>query len=100
VAVRAGPTYRSAALVARERARRLRADPETGDPRVTRHGQPVAEWVQVFASVVFEPHRPLAWPTAGSPLLDDLAFSVRDPGAGRFRLAFGVSARWASSGAA
>jgi hypothetical protein len=39
----------AAALVARERARRLRADPETGEPRLTRHGQLLADWVVVFA---------------------------------------------------
>jgi hypothetical protein len=89
-AVGAGATYRQAALVARERARRVRADPETGRPRLTRHGQLVADWVEVFAPVVFEPHRPFAWPTAGSLLLDDLPFSVRDPASGRFRIAFRV----------
>jgi hypothetical protein len=90
VAVGGGASYRQAALVARERARRLRPDPETGEPRMTRHGQLVADWVEVFAPVVFEPHRPGAWPTAGSLLLDDLPFSVRDPASGRFRIAFRV----------
>jgi hypothetical protein len=90
VAVGAGATYRQAALVARERARRLRADPETGEPRMTRHGQLVADWVEVFAPVVFEAYRPSAWPTVGSLLLDDLPFSVRDPATGRFRIAFRV----------
>jgi len=89
-AVGAGETYRQAALVARERARRLRADPETGELRMTRHGQLVGDWVEVFAPAVFEPHRPCAWPTAGSLLLDDLPFSVRDPATGRFRIAFRV----------
>lgn len=89
-AVGAGATYRQAALVARERARRLRADPETGELRLTRHGQLVMDWVEVFAPVVFEPHRPTAWPAAGSLLLDDLPFSVRDPVTGRFRIAFKV----------
>ncbi len=55
VAVGVGASYRQAGLVARERARRLRADPETGEPRMTRHGQLVADWVEVFAPVVFEP---------------------------------------------
>ena len=89
-AVGAGANYRQTALVARERARRLRADPTTGEPRMTRHGQLVADWVEVFAPVVFEPHRPSAWPTAGSLLLDDLPFSVRDPATGRFRIAFRI----------
>jgi hypothetical protein len=90
VAVGAGASYRQAALVARERARRLRADPETGESRLTRHGQLVADWVEVFARVVFEPYRPRGWPESGSLLLDDLPFSVRDPATGRFRIAFRV----------
>jgi hypothetical protein len=89
-AVGAGATYRQAALVARERARRLRADPDTGELRSTRHGQLVMDWVEVFAPVVFEAQRPTAWPAAGSLLLDDLPFSVRDPASGRFRIAFRV----------
>lgn len=66
VAVGAGATYRQAGLVARERARRLRADPDTGAPRLTRHGQLVADWIEVFAPVVFEAHRPATWPATGS----------------------------------
>jgi hypothetical protein len=89
-AVGAGATYRQAGLRARERARRLRADPETGKLRSTRHGQLVMDWVEVFAPVVFEAHRPSAWPAIGSLLLDDLPFSVRDPATGRFRIAFKV----------
>lgn len=50
----------------------------------------VADWVEVFAPVVFEPHRPGAWPEVGSLLLDDLPFSVHDPATGRFRIAFRV----------
>jgi hypothetical protein len=50
------------------------------------------DWVEVFAPVVFEPHRPREWPTSGSLLLDDLPFSVRDPSTGRFRIAFRVFA--------
>jgi hypothetical protein len=89
-AVGAGPSYRQAALVARARARRPRPDRETGEPRMTRHGQLVGDWVDVFAPVVFEPCRPTAWPPAGSLLLDDLPFSVRDPATARFRIAFRV----------
>jgi hypothetical protein len=37
VAVGAGSTYRAAAGVARERARRLRVDPQTGELRFSRH---------------------------------------------------------------
>jgi len=48
-AVGVGTSYRQAGLVARERAERLRVDPETGEPRMTRHGQLVGDWVEVFA---------------------------------------------------
>jgi len=92
VAVGAGSTYRDAAGVARERARRLRVDAETGQLRFTRHGSLVMDWVEVFAPVVFEAYRPRGWPTSGSVLLDDLPFSVRDPDSGRFRIAFRVFA--------
>ena len=90
VAVGAGSSYRDAALVARERARRLRADPETGQLRFTRHGSLVMDWVEVFAPVVFEAHRPREWPASGSLLLDDLPFRVRDPDSGRHRIAFRI----------
>ncbi len=88
VMVGAGSTYRDAALVARERAKRLRVNPTTGVPRFSRHGSLVMDWVEVFASVVFESYRPRAWPATGSVLLDDLPFRVRDPETGRHRIAF------------
>ena len=90
VAVGAGSTYRDAALVARERARRLRTDPSSGELRFTRHGSLVMDWVEVFAPVVFEAHRPREWPTSGSLLLDDVPFRLRDPQSGRHRIAFRV----------
>src|SRR5680860_470716 len=71
-------------------ARRLRADPDSGEPRFTRHGSLVMDWVEVFAPVVFEPYRPRRWPTGGSLLLDDLPFRVRDPRTGRHRVAFRI----------
>jgi len=37
----------------------------------------LADWVEVFAPVVFEPFRPTAWPAEGSLLLDHLPFRVR-----------------------
>jgi hypothetical protein len=88
VAVGAGSTYREAAGVARERARRLRVDPRTGGLRFSRHGSLVMDWVEVFAPVVFEPHRPREWPASGSLLLDDVPFRVRNPHTGRTRIAF------------
>jgi hypothetical protein len=87
-----GSTYRDAALVARERAKRLRVDPGTGGLRFSRHGSLVMDWVEVFAPVVFEPYRPRAWPASGSLLLDDLPFRVRDPETGRHRIAFRIFA--------
>ena len=50
------------------------------------------DWVEVFAPVVFEAHRPREWPASGSLLLDDLPFRVRDPDSGRHRIAFRVFA--------
>lgn len=90
--VGAGSSYRDAALVTRERAKRLRVDPGSGEPRFSRHGSLVMDWVEVFAPVVFEPYRPRQWPTSGSLLLDDLPFSVRNPATGRQRIAFRIFA--------
>ena len=76
-AVGGGATYMSASRVARDRARRFRVDPETGEVRESDHGQLVADWVELFAPVVFDSHRPRSWPTEGSLLLDHLPFRVR-----------------------
>jgi hypothetical protein len=76
-AVGAGATYMQASRVARDRARRFRFDLETGEVRESDHGQLVADWVELFAPVVVEPHRQSAWPAAGSLLLDHLPFRVR-----------------------
>jgi len=74
--VGAGSSYMRAARVARERARRERTDPDTGQPRPSAHGQLIADWVEVFAPVVFEAHRPTAWPATGT-VVDHLPFRVR-----------------------
>lgn len=92
VAIGAGATYRQAAGVARERAKRLRTDPQTGELRLSRHGSLVMDWVEVFAPVVFEAQRPRTWPASGSLLLDDVPFRMRDPSSGRHRIAFRVFA--------
>ncbi|MDQ3990258.1 MAG: transposase [Actinomycetota bacterium] len=76
-AVGAGATYMQASRVARDRARRFRLDLETGEIRESDHGQLVGDWVELFAPVVFEPHRPSAWPAEGSLLLDHLPFRIR-----------------------
>lgn len=91
VMVGAGSTYRDAALVARERAKRLRVGPD-GEPRFSRHGSLVMDWVEVFAPVVFELYRPRAWPESGSLLLDDVPFRVRNPKTGSTRIAFRIFA--------
>lgn len=88
--VGAGSTYSEAGLVARERARRMRVEPKSGEVRSSRHGSLASDWVEVFAPVVFEPYRPREWPATGSLLLDDLPFSVRNPASGRQRIAFRV----------
>lgn len=75
-AVGAGESYRRASRTSRTRANRERPDPETGKPRSSAHGQLVADWVEVFAPVVFEPHRPSAWPGTGTLVLDHLPFRV------------------------
>jgi len=76
-AVGAGDTYMQASRVARDRARRFRFDSETGEVRESAHGQLVADWAELFAPVVFEPHRLTAWPVEGSLLLDHLPFRIR-----------------------
>src|SRR5660398_206413 len=38
-------------------ARRFRCDTETGELRESSHGQLLADWVEVFAPVVFQPFR-------------------------------------------
>lgn len=76
-AVGAGATYMQASRVARDRARRFRFDPETGELRETAHGQLVADWVELFAPIVTESQRSSAWPAEGSLLLDHLPLRVR-----------------------
>jgi hypothetical protein len=66
-----------ASRVARDRARRFRFDPDTGELRESAHGQLVADWVELFAPVVFAPHRSTAWPADGSLLLDHTPFRIR-----------------------
>ena len=89
-AVGAGSSYREAAFVARERARRMRTDPQTGEVCWTRHGSLVMDWVEVFAPVVFEPYRRSDWPATGSLLLDDIPFRIMQPKGGTSRIAFRV----------
>jgi hypothetical protein len=69
-----------ASRVARDRARRFRYDSETAEVRESAHGQLVADWVELFAPVVFAAHRPASWPTHGSLILDHIPFP--DPSRG------------------
>ena len=73
VAVGAGSTYRDAAGVARERARRLRVDQGSGELGFSRHGSLVMDWVEVFAPGVFEAYRPREWPTCPSGCVTQIA---------------------------
>ena len=83
-AVGAGASYMQASRVARDRARRFRYDPDTGEIRESAHGQLVADWVELFARVVFDPLRPVSWPARGSLILDHIPFRIRaEDGRGR-----------------
>jgi hypothetical protein len=70
-----GASYREAASFARNRAKRWPTDKE-GAVRLSRHGQLVGDWVEIFAPVVYEPHRDFDWPAVGSLLLDELPFRL------------------------
>lgn len=63
-----GQTYRQAA----ERARGRLAGGGG-----SRHGQLAADWVEVFAAVVFAPHAPVAWPDRGTLVVDHFYFRLR-----------------------
>jgi hypothetical protein len=76
-AVGAGASYMRASRIARDRARRFRFDAQTGELRESAHGQLVADWVELFAPIVFEARRPGVWPVEGSLLLDHLPFRIR-----------------------
>lgn len=75
VRVGQGASYRDAAFAVRARAERWPARP-TGGVRRTTHGQLIADWVEVFAPVVYEPYHDFDWPSAGSLLLDELPFRL------------------------
>jgi hypothetical protein len=68
----------------------MRTDPATGEVRWTRHRSLVMDWVEVFASVVFEPYRRDDWPATGLLLLDDVPFRIAQPDGGTTRIAFRV----------
>jgi hypothetical protein len=69
-----GESYRAAAASVRTHANR---HPEReGGPTDSRHGQLAAEFVEVFAPVVFEPYRPTLWPE-DTLVLDQVPFRVK-----------------------
>ncbi len=70
VAMGRGLTYKEAAARARTHANRFRQD------RYSSHGQLVADWVELFAPVVFAKLGPSAWPTVDSLVLDHLPFRI------------------------
>lgn len=70
----AGETYRAASARVRTRANR-HPDGEDGGG-YSRHGQLVADFVEVFAPVVFEPYRQSQWPE-GTLVLDQVQFRVK-----------------------
>jgi hypothetical protein len=74
--VGAGQAYRSASYAARRDAWRFPVR-VNGRVRLTDHGQLVADWVEVFAPVVFEPHRRYDWPAAGTVVLDHMPLRVK-----------------------
>lgn len=71
-----GASYCEAASFVRGRADRWPVNRE-GVVRLSRHGQLVGDWVEVFAPIVYEPYQDSAWPTTGSVLLDELPFVLR-----------------------
>jgi len=74
VEVGRGASYRAASATVRTRANRhpIRED----GPTYSRHGQLAADLVEVFAPVVFDAYRPLAWPS-GTLVLDQVPFRVK-----------------------
>jgi hypothetical protein len=68
IALGQGQTYRQAAERARARL--------TGGLS-SRHGQLAADWVEVFAPVVFAPHARSRWPADGTLVLDHFYFRLR-----------------------
>lgn len=94
VLVAGGASYRStAALIRTQAGRELATATGVGkDGRVlaapNAHGQLVADWVQVFAPIIWRAHAPTCW--SGSLLLDEAEFRFSRPGAPRGVLAFVV----------
>lgn len=69
-----GESYRAAGRFVRRRARRLFVS-QVGDPYPSDDGNTVADWVELFAPVIFAHHAPAEWPAQIA--LDALPFRVR-----------------------
>jgi hypothetical protein len=74
VEVGRGESYRAAS--ARVRTRANRHPDRDGNGGYSRHGQLAADFVEVFAPVVFEPYRPSLWPE-GALVVDQVPFRVK-----------------------
>lgn len=70
--VGAGVSYREAAADVRRRAGRMPLD-ENNEARYSRHGQLVADWVELFAPVVNDEHWRSEWPS-GTVVVDEVSF--------------------------
>jgi hypothetical protein len=86
-----GASYCEAASYARNRANRWPTTNE-GAVRLSRHGQLVGDWVEVFAPIVYEPFKDDSWPTTGSVLLDELPFMLNRGTHAQKRSAFSILA--------
>jgi hypothetical protein len=76
VEVGKGWSDRTVGARVRERAGRLRSGKtKSGRRRRNRDGNTVADWVELFAPVVFAPHTPSEWPRVVA--LDAIPFAVR-----------------------
>src|SRR3954447_7853687 len=76
-AVGAGDTYMQASRVARDRARRFRFDPQTGELRESAHGQLVADWVELVRADCLGAPSFDRLARRGTLLVDHLPFRVR-----------------------
>lgn len=81
ILVGAGSSYRDAAFIARrhtERSRKPSGKSSIRHATYSGHAQLVSDWVEVFAPVVYEPHRDYAWPKTGSVVLDEVPFRTNN----------------------
>jgi transposase-like protein len=75
-----GSSYRGAAFGVRRhagRGHRPSSKSSSRQVRFSEHAQLVSDWVEVFAPVVYEPHRDYSWPATGSVVLDELPFRIQ-----------------------